>query len=159
MKKTLQFINRFIFKYTLKKNLFLWFKAEFSALSLQYSISHDPSEIIRICWFCAQETFKLLQLLSVLKRIVLFLIYLSDWMSDENTFPKNINYLKLWIKCILLSVSINVHPCWIKVFSFTIREINYVWKYSNRNSSLFLFSFSLLGGQWDLCPETAQWFI
>ncbi len=31
-------------------------KAEFSA-SLQSSESHDPSEIILICWFAAQETF------------------------------------------------------------------------------------------------------
>jgi len=31
-------------------------KAEFSASLLQFSVSHDPSEIILICWF-AQETF------------------------------------------------------------------------------------------------------
>ncbi len=32
-------------------------KAEFSASLLQSSVSHDPSEIILICWFDAQETF------------------------------------------------------------------------------------------------------
>ncbi len=32
-------------------------KAEFSASLLQSSVSHDPSEIIIICWFAAQETF------------------------------------------------------------------------------------------------------
>ncbi len=32
-------------------------KAEFSASFLQSSVSHDPSEIILICWFAAQETF------------------------------------------------------------------------------------------------------
>ncbi len=32
-------------------------KAEFSPSFLQYSVSHDPSEIILICWFAAQETF------------------------------------------------------------------------------------------------------
>ncbi len=32
-------------------------KAEFSASLLQTSVSHDPSEIILICWFAAQETF------------------------------------------------------------------------------------------------------
>ncbi len=32
-------------------------KAEFSASLLQSSVSHDPSEIILICWFAAQETF------------------------------------------------------------------------------------------------------
>ncbi len=31
-------------------------KAEFLALLLQSSVSHDPSEIILICWFGAQET-------------------------------------------------------------------------------------------------------
>ncbi len=32
-------------------------KAEFSASLLQFSVSHDPSEIILICWFAVQETF------------------------------------------------------------------------------------------------------
>ncbi len=32
-------------------------KAEFSASLLQSSVSRDPSEIILICWFAAQETF------------------------------------------------------------------------------------------------------
>ncbi len=32
-------------------------KAEFSASLLQSSVSHDPSEIIIIYWFAAQETF------------------------------------------------------------------------------------------------------
>ncbi len=35
----------------------LWCKAEFSASLLQSSVSHDPSEIILICLFAAQETF------------------------------------------------------------------------------------------------------
>ncbi len=30
---------------------------EYSASLLQSSVSHDPSEIILICWFAAQETF------------------------------------------------------------------------------------------------------
>ncbi len=32
-------------------------KAEFSASLLQSSVSHDPSEIIIICSFAAQESF------------------------------------------------------------------------------------------------------
>ncbi len=32
-------------------------KAKFSASLLQSLVSHDPSEIILICWFAAQETF------------------------------------------------------------------------------------------------------
>ncbi len=49
--------NCFLFEYIVKCNLFLWCKAEFSASLLQSSVSHDPSEIILICWFNAQETF------------------------------------------------------------------------------------------------------
>jgi len=32
-------------------------KSEFSASLLQSSVSHDPSKIMMICWFDAQETF------------------------------------------------------------------------------------------------------
>ncbi len=35
-------------------------KAVFSASFLQYSVSHDPSEIILICWFAVQETFTII---------------------------------------------------------------------------------------------------
>ncbi len=49
--------NCFLCEHMLKCNLFLWCKAEFSASLLQFSVSHDPSEIILICWFAAQETF------------------------------------------------------------------------------------------------------
>ncbi len=45
--------NCFPFEYILKCNLFLWCKASL----LQSSVSYDPSEIILICWFTAQETF------------------------------------------------------------------------------------------------------
>ncbi len=43
--------------YIVKYNWFLWCKAEFSASLLQSTVSHDPSEIILICWFAAQGTF------------------------------------------------------------------------------------------------------
>ncbi len=39
----------FLCEYTLKCNLLLWCKAEFSASLLQSSVSHDPSEIMLIC--------------------------------------------------------------------------------------------------------------
>ncbi len=32
-------------------------KAEFSAALLQSSVSHDPSEMILICWYVDDETF------------------------------------------------------------------------------------------------------
>ncbi len=51
------------FKNTLKCNLFLWRKAEFSASLLQSSVSHDTSEIILICWFIISvETVVLLHI-------------------------------------------------------------------------------------------------
>ncbi len=46
-----------IFEYILKCIFFSVIKAEFSASLLQSSVSHDPSEIILICWFAAQGTF------------------------------------------------------------------------------------------------------
>ncbi len=39
-----------MFKYTVKLYLFLYWQS-------WMSMSHDPSEFILICWFCAQETF------------------------------------------------------------------------------------------------------
>ncbi len=42
-------------------------KAEFSASLPQSSVSHDPSEIILICWFAVQEKF--LFFISMLKTI------------------------------------------------------------------------------------------
>ncbi len=39
------------------KYCFIDGQTEYSASLLQSSVSHDPSEIILICWFAAQETF------------------------------------------------------------------------------------------------------
>ncbi len=64
-------------------NIFkMWCKAEFSA-----SLSHDPSEIILICWFAAQETFLLL---SMLKTVVLLNI------SVETYFIFFYFFFRLW---------------------------------------------------------------
>ncbi len=41
----------------IKNNLFLWWEMNFQQPFLQSSVSNDPSEIILICWFGAQETF------------------------------------------------------------------------------------------------------
>ncbi len=40
-------------------------KAEFSASLLQSLVSHDPSEIILICWFAAQETFIIIIIIDI----------------------------------------------------------------------------------------------
>ncbi len=57
----------------LKCNLFQWRKAKFSASLLQSSVTHDPSEIILIYWFTAQETF----LSSMLRTTVLLKIFVE----------------------------------------------------------------------------------
>ncbi len=49
-------LHSFLCKYIFKYNLFLWYKAEFSA-SLLHHMSHDHSEIILICLFGAQKIF------------------------------------------------------------------------------------------------------
>ncbi len=48
-------------------------KAEFYASLLQSSVSHDPSEIILICWFTAQETFLIIVIISVKTVVLLYL--------------------------------------------------------------------------------------
>ncbi len=54
----------------------MWWKAVFSASLLQSPVSHDPSEIILICCFAAQET-------SMLKTFVL--LNNSEYL-EPNTF-------------------------------------------------------------------------
>ncbi len=68
-------------------------KAENQQPLLQSSVSHDPSEIILICLFGAQET------LSMLKTVVLLNIFLETVIisfrsfNESNVFKKSI-YLK-----------------------------------------------------------------
>ncbi len=57
-----------LFEYIEQCNLFLWCKAEHSASFLQFSVSHDPSEIIITCDFVLKLHFLLL---SMLKTVVL----------------------------------------------------------------------------------------
>ncbi len=39
-------------------------KAEFSVSFLQTSVARDPSEIILICWFAAQETLLIINVVN-----------------------------------------------------------------------------------------------
>ncbi len=56
-------------------NLLLWHNAEFSASLRQSSVSHDPSEIILICWFAAQETFIII---IMLKGVVIIHVFVEN---------------------------------------------------------------------------------
>ncbi len=54
-------------------------KAEFSASLLQSSVSYDPSEIILIHWFSAQETFIIIIIIIIRENSLNSLILL--WKS------------------------------------------------------------------------------
>ncbi len=70
----------FLFKYTLKNNVFLWRNAEFSSAIFQYLVSHDPSEIILICWFIISvETVVLLNI--YLEPVILFSLVIW-WINN-----------------------------------------------------------------------------
>ncbi len=63
-------------------NLFLGWKAEFSAL-LQSSVSHDSSDIILICWFAAQQTFIIINVEKTLIYILCRISLLINFMHPE----------------------------------------------------------------------------
>ncbi len=76
-------------------------------------MSHDPSEIILICWCAAQEHFLLLSWVSNIDIL---------WMLDSfQESSMNITFKRMWhhkynIRSISSHVLINLmHPCWIKV--------------------------------------------
>ncbi len=50
-------------------------KLNFQQPLLHISVSHDPSEIILICWFGAQETF----LIISVKNTFVLLIFVETW--------------------------------------------------------------------------------
>ncbi len=67
-------------------------KAKFSASLLQSSVSHDPSEIILICWFCAQETWPITIIIINTENITLlniFLDFFSTGFFDALNVRKN----------------------------------------------------------------------
>ncbi len=88
---------------------------------LQSSVSPDPSEIILICWFAAQERFIIFIIISIIKVEQLNIcvetrIFFSEFFDEVQM---NSIYLR-WKSCIsvnvfLLSLLINLmHPIWIK---------------------------------------------
>ncbi len=101
-------------------------KAEFSASFLQSSVSHDPSEIILICWFAAQETF---------------IIIINVESCSALYFWKPWSYLMLniYIKKFLQKQTPRSKP-------WHHRPLTCVW-----SASLFSFSFH----SWSLWPSTS----
>ncbi len=117
---------RILFWCISKSNLFLWCKAEFSASLLQYSVSHDPSQIILICWFAAQDKFILLAMLKtafIWNRNLLWYYNLMHscriqaWISFQKTkriYPKLFNgsvFLQVFLyKTLKLSTQVSQKP-------------------------------------------------
>ncbi len=66
---------------------------------LQSSVSHDPSEIIIICWFAAQETFLIIIIvIFIIINIKNFLIKRKN-LFEIKSFCNIIHYTiqKLWV--------------------------------------------------------------
>ncbi len=109
--------NCFLFEYILKCNLFLWCKAEFSASLLESSVSHDPSEIILICWFAAQETFFFIIIINVQNSCAASYFCgncdsMMNRKSKRTAFICNTNAFTVIFDKFLM------HHCWIKVLIY-----------------------------------------
>ncbi len=60
-------------------------KAEVSVSLLQSSVLRDPSEIILICWFAAQETFIIIIIIIIINvENILFGNFVDKWMRVVN---------------------------------------------------------------------------
>ncbi len=121
---TLQFQNNsFLFEYILTCNLFLWFKAEFSASLLQSSVSQDPLKSILICRFAARETINFI----IINAIPFLLLLGLKLFQKHNTC----NYSKLFSSSVcILHIALrnpreNKLYYFIKIcFFFSLRPVN-----------------------------------
>jgi len=68
-------------------------KAVFSVSLLQFSVSHDPSEIILIWWFAAQETFMII--INVEKRDY-FYFRILWWIGKNSIYLKWKTFVRLY---------------------------------------------------------------
>ncbi len=72
-------------------------KVECSASLLQSSVSHDPSEIILISWFAAQETFIFLIIIIISVEnsctVVLTFYQFDPNLTDIQVLNDSIDYL------------------------------------------------------------------
>ncbi len=78
-------------------------RTEFSASLLQSSRSHDPSEIILICWFAAQEVFWLLTMLKTVTETLINTILQQGNINLVQRDRKDIIMLKkitIQINCV-----------------------------------------------------------
>ncbi len=85
-------------------------KAEFSASLLQSSVSHDPSEIILICWFAAQE-----KMYSYYQVVLLHIFFRILWRIERSeslmSLLNNLCWLKVLMSLFLLTNSKLLNGC------------------------------------------------
>ncbi len=77
-------------------------KPIFQQALLQFSVSHDPSEIILICWFDAREPFLIIITAKYLcgKRDTFFAVFFDGIKLNRTAF--------IWNKCFVL-INLNSH--------------------------------------------------
>ncbi len=97
----------------------MYSNAKLTASLLRSSVSHDPSEIILICWFAAQESFLIIILLfSMLKTVVVVPIFTEtmhffhDSLMIESLKEQHVFETEIFCNIMsLLSLLINLmHP-------------------------------------------------
>ncbi len=71
----------------------------FFLILLQSSVSHDPSEIILMCWFGAQETFLIIIVGNI---FVEALLKILSWI--ENSKEKHLFEVEIFCKSTILAV-------------------------------------------------------
>ncbi len=140
-------------------------KAEFSASFLQSSVSHDPSEIILICWFAAQVTWLLVSMLKTvvllymlvfvesskvqhLFKIVIF-CYVTNVKTQNCHFSINLMHpakYMYWQYCISRSLNICLLQQRMKNIPDVLDAYNSHW--SQRSSSIFHQIHHLYLGAW-----------
>ncbi len=107
----------------------------FSASLLQSLVSHDPSKIIIICWFHAQETFIIIiiiitifyhaddfveTMISIFFQIFVYILYINIFVDIEYKVQKNSTYLKSFCYIINVIWTILIHHFRFFVFSAII---------------------------------------
>ncbi len=70
-------------------------------LLLQSSVSHNPSEIVLICWFAAEETFRIINVENCWK---LFIYVFSGWIENVYTAIQSLGSVRFFLKKLLMLI-------------------------------------------------------
>ncbi len=92
-------------------------KSEFSASLLQSSVSHDPSEIILICWLAVQETF-------IIIIIIIINISRTLWWTERSKY-QHLSELKSFCNIIHYTIQeLVVRYIYIYIYSAAWKFVN-----------------------------------